>query len=141
MVGAKWLFLIYFGYRAVGYHLPEIFPFASIFGAGVTYYDEELKYLYHLLKNLPDVIPEGNAHDFTNYVPDPQKTKDFGCTKSVVSQALKSSFGWDLLLDKPVQGADAIHGLAGWPEGSAGGVGKWKKRANTTVWEAENNVF
>jgi hypothetical protein len=22
------------------------------------------------------------------------KTKDFGCTKSVVSQALKSSFGW-----------------------------------------------
>jgi hypothetical protein len=32
MVGAKWLFLIYFGYRAVGYHSPEIFPFASIFG-------------------------------------------------------------------------------------------------------------
>ncbi|KAJ7825294.1 hypothetical protein B0H14DRAFT_2596669 [Mycena olivaceomarginata] len=31
MVGAKWLFLIYFGYRAVGYHSPEKFPFASIF--------------------------------------------------------------------------------------------------------------
>jgi hypothetical protein len=30
MVGAKWLFLIYFGYRAIGY--PENFPFASIFG-------------------------------------------------------------------------------------------------------------
>ncbi|KAJ7884538.1 hypothetical protein B0H14DRAFT_2564254 [Mycena olivaceomarginata] len=94
MVGAKWLFLIYFGYRAVGYHSPENFPFASVFGAGATYYDEELKYLYHLLKNLPDVIPEGNAHDFTNYVPEPQKTKDSGCTKSVGSQALKSSFGW-----------------------------------------------
>ncbi|KAJ7359863.1 hypothetical protein DFH08DRAFT_801624 [Mycena albidolilacea] len=101
MVGAKWLFLIYFGYRAVGYHSPENFPFASIFGvagkmsgSGATYYDEELKYLYRLLKNLPDVIPEGNPHGFTNYVPDPQKTKDFGCTKSVVSQVLKSSFGW-----------------------------------------------
>jgi hypothetical protein len=23
--------LIYFGYRAVGYHSPEIFPFSSIF--------------------------------------------------------------------------------------------------------------
>ncbi|KAJ7312477.1 hypothetical protein DFH08DRAFT_943630 [Mycena albidolilacea] len=63
-------------------------------GSGATYYDEELKYLYRLLKNLPDVIPEGNPHGFTNYVPDPQKTKDFGCTKSVVSQVLKSSFGW-----------------------------------------------
>ncbi|KAJ7817612.1 hypothetical protein B0H14DRAFT_2601905 [Mycena olivaceomarginata] len=49
-------------------------------GSGATYYDEELIYLYRLLKNLPDVIPEGNAHDFTNYVPDPQKAKDFGCT-------------------------------------------------------------
>ncbi|KAJ7351514.1 hypothetical protein DFH08DRAFT_1078488 [Mycena albidolilacea] len=47
-------------------------------GSGATYDDEELKYLYRLLKNLSDVIPEGNAHDFTNYVPDPQKTKDFG---------------------------------------------------------------
>jgi hypothetical protein len=48
----------------------------------------------------------------------------------------------DLLSDKPVQGADPIHGLAGWSEGSAGGVGKGKKRANT-VWdeEAEKNVF
>jgi hypothetical protein len=36
--------------------------------SGATYYDEELKYLYPLLKNLPDVILEGNAHDFTNYV-------------------------------------------------------------------------
>jgi hypothetical protein len=46
-------------------------------------------------------------------------------------------------LDKPVQGADAIHGLAGWSEGSAGGVGKGKKWANTTVWdeEAEKIVF
>jgi hypothetical protein len=61
-------------------------------GSGATYYDEELKYLYRLLKNSPNVIPEGNAHDFTNYVPDPQKTKDFGCTKSVVSQSPKSSF-------------------------------------------------
>jgi hypothetical protein len=63
-------------------------------GSRATYYDEELKYLYCLFKNLPDVIPEGNVHDFTNYVPDPPKTKDFGCTKSVVSQALKFSFGW-----------------------------------------------
>jgi hypothetical protein len=45
MVRAKWLFLIYFGYRAVGCHSPEIFPLASIFGPGATYYDEELKYL------------------------------------------------------------------------------------------------
>jgi hypothetical protein len=63
-------------------------------GSRVTYYDKELKYLYRLLKNLPSIIPEGNVHNFTNYIPDPQKTKDFGCTKSVVSQALKSSFSW-----------------------------------------------
>jgi hypothetical protein len=44
----------------------------------VTYYDEELKYLYRLLKNLPDVIPEGNVHNFTNYVPDLQKTVSNG---------------------------------------------------------------
>jgi hypothetical protein len=53
MVGAKWLFLIYFGYRAVGYHSPEIFKMS---GSGATYYNEELKYLYRLLKNLPNVI-------------------------------------------------------------------------------------
>jgi hypothetical protein len=32
----------------------------------------------------------------------------------------------DLLSNKPVQGADAIHGLAGWSEGSTGRVGKGK---------------
>ncbi|KAJ7334221.1 hypothetical protein DFH08DRAFT_814247 [Mycena albidolilacea] len=62
--------------------------------SGATYYDKELKYLYCLLKNLPNIISEGNAHNFTNYIPDPQKTKDFGCMKSMVSQALKSSFSW-----------------------------------------------
>ncbi|KAJ7795907.1 hypothetical protein B0H14DRAFT_3158308 [Mycena olivaceomarginata] len=52
-------------------------------------------------------------------------------------------FSRDLLSDKPVQGADAIHGLAGWSEGSAGGVGKGKKQANTAVWnkEAKKIVF
>ncbi|KAF8209975.1 hypothetical protein K438DRAFT_1960205 [Mycena galopus ATCC 62051] len=48
-------------------------------GTGVTYYDEELKYLFCLLKALPDVIPSGDAYDFTGYVPDPEKVKDFGC--------------------------------------------------------------
>ncbi|KAJ7837958.1 hypothetical protein B0H14DRAFT_2588871 [Mycena olivaceomarginata] len=43
------------------------------------------------------------------------------------------AFFRDLLSEKPVQGADAIHGLAGWSEGSAGEVGKGKKRANTTL--------
>jgi hypothetical protein len=50
--------LIYFGYRAVGYHSPENFPFVSIFGVAgqnvrlrATYHYEELKYLYRLLKN------------------------------------------------------------------------------------------
>jgi hypothetical protein len=43
----------------------------------------------------------------------------------------------DLLSEKPVQGADAIHSLAGCSKGSAGGVGKGKKRANTTVWDEE----
>jgi hypothetical protein len=76
--------------RLLGHRLSlaRKFPFhlhlwlGKMSGSGATYYDEEPKYLYSLLKNLPDVIPEGNAHDFTNYVPDPQKTKDFGCTKS-----------------------------------------------------------
>ncbi|KAJ7351539.1 hypothetical protein DFH08DRAFT_1078503 [Mycena albidolilacea] len=79
-------------------------------GSGAAYYDEELKYLYRLLKNLPDVIPEGNAHDFTNYVPDPQKTKDFGKVWTAKLSSLHS--------------ADAE--LAGWSEGSAVGF-----RANT----------
>jgi hypothetical protein len=49
----------------------------------------------------------------------------------------------DLLSDKPVQGADAIHGLPGWSERSVGGVGKGEKQVNTTVWdeEAENLYF
>jgi hypothetical protein len=71
---------------------PSLASLGKMSGSGATYYNEELKYLYRLLKNSPNVIPEGNAHDFTNYVPDPQKTKDFGCTKSVVSQSPKSSF-------------------------------------------------
>jgi hypothetical protein len=42
-----------------------------------------------------------------------------------------------------VQGADAIHGLPGWSQESADGVGKGEKQVNTTVWdeEAEKIVF
>ncbi|KAJ6615949.1 hypothetical protein B0H10DRAFT_2219962 [Mycena sp. CBHHK59/15] len=62
-------------------------------GSGVTYYDEELKYLLRLLKALPDDIPIGDAHNFLDYTPNPEKVKDTGCVKSVVSHSLEVSFG------------------------------------------------
>jgi hypothetical protein len=62
-------------------------------GTGVTYYDEELKHLFRLLKALPDDIPSGNAHDFIGYIPDPEEAKDFGSVQSVVSHSLEVSFG------------------------------------------------
>ncbi|KAJ6615946.1 hypothetical protein B0H10DRAFT_2219957 [Mycena sp. CBHHK59/15] len=62
-------------------------------GSGVTYYDEELKYLLCLLKALPDDIPIGDAHNFLDYTPNPEKVKDTGCVKSVVSHSLEVSFG------------------------------------------------
>ncbi|KAJ7822723.1 hypothetical protein B0H14DRAFT_3470499 [Mycena olivaceomarginata] len=92
---------------------------------GVTYYDEELKHLFRLLKALPHDIPSGNAHDFISYIPDPEGAKDFGSVQSVVSHSLEVSFGpsrdgvditapffRDLLADSPVQGADAIRSPA-----------------------------
>ncbi|KAJ7728550.1 hypothetical protein B0H14DRAFT_3618159 [Mycena olivaceomarginata] len=63
-------------------------------GSGITYYNEELKMLLHLLKALPDTIPEGDLHDFRHYVLDPIKMKDIGCAKTVLSAKLKSSFGY-----------------------------------------------
>ncbi|KAJ7847593.1 hypothetical protein B0H14DRAFT_2583483 [Mycena olivaceomarginata] len=82
-------------------------------GSGATYYDEELKYLYHLLKNLPDVIPEGNAHDFTNYVPDPQKTKTSAAQKSPkhVSNSSKGSLSW---IESERQRARRHGGVGAW---------------------------
>jgi hypothetical protein len=90
MAGAKWLFLIYFGYRAVGYHSPEIFKMS---GSGATYYDEELKYLYRLLKNLPSVILKAmpTTSQITSLIRKRQKTS---AAPKVWSAKLKSSFGW-----------------------------------------------
>lgn len=62
-------------------------------GVGVTYYDEQIKYLLRLLKALPETIPTGAVHDFIGYKPDPEKVKDAGCVKSVVSHSLEISFG------------------------------------------------
>ncbi|KAJ7899536.1 hypothetical protein B0H14DRAFT_2556604 [Mycena olivaceomarginata] len=102
-------------------------------GTGVTYYDEELKHLFRLLKALPNDIPSGNAHDFIGYIPDPEEAKDFGSVQSVVSHSLEVSFGppatMDLLADSPVQGADAIRSLADWSGGSAGSGGSAKQTA------------
>ncbi|KAJ7831587.1 hypothetical protein B0H14DRAFT_3463919 [Mycena olivaceomarginata] len=101
-------------------------------GTGVTYYDEELKHLFRLLKALPDDIPSGDAHNFTGYVPDPEKVKDFGCVKTVVSHSLE-----DLLADSPVEGADAIRGLADWSGGGAGSGGHAKTATGSAVWDGE----
>ncbi|KAJ7874159.1 hypothetical protein B0H14DRAFT_3437842 [Mycena olivaceomarginata] len=60
----------------------------SMSGSGVTYYNEELKMLLHLLKALPDTIPEGDLHDFRHYVLDPIKMKDIGSAKTVLSAKL-----------------------------------------------------
>ncbi|KAJ7265058.1 hypothetical protein C8J57DRAFT_1718386 [Mycena rebaudengoi] len=61
-------------------------------GSGVTFYDEQLKYLLRLLKALPHTIPIGETHNFIGYVPDPQEVIDTGCTKAVVSHTLEISF-------------------------------------------------
>ncbi|KAJ7308688.1 hypothetical protein DFH08DRAFT_823717 [Mycena albidolilacea] len=61
-------------------------------GTGVTYYDEEFKHLFRLLKALPDDIYSGNAHNFIGYIPDPEEAKDFGSVQSVVSHSLEVSF-------------------------------------------------
>ncbi|KAJ7216145.1 hypothetical protein C8J57DRAFT_1483100 [Mycena rebaudengoi] len=65
----------------------------TISGSGVTFYDEQLKYLLRLLKALPHTIPIGETHNFIGYVPDPQEVIDTGCTKAVVSHTLEISFG------------------------------------------------
>ncbi|KAJ7779298.1 hypothetical protein B0H14DRAFT_2631328 [Mycena olivaceomarginata] len=107
MVGAKWLFLIYFGYRAVGYHSPEKNPFAVNCSPPLSFTPECEAGLEALNANADhEKVTIGDA-------------------------------------STTLEGADAIHGLAGWSEESAGGVGKGKKRANTTVWdeEAEKIVF
>lgn len=62
-------------------------------GSGSTYYDEELKWLFRLLKSLPETIPTGDAHNFAGYLPDMAKVKETGCVKTVVSHALQVSFG------------------------------------------------
>ena len=54
-------------------------------GAGVTYHDEELKYLHRLLKALPEGIPVGDFHNFLAYVPSREKVIDSGCVKTVLS--------------------------------------------------------
>ncbi|KAJ6622945.1 hypothetical protein B0H10DRAFT_2187342 [Mycena sp. CBHHK59/15] len=68
-------------------------PDAAISGSGPTYYDEELKRLFHLLESLPETIPSGDAHNFVDYVPDAEK-------------------------DSPIKGADAIRSLPDWSGGS-----------------------
>jgi hypothetical protein len=72
--------------RSSGVHL-------AMSGSGVTYCDEELKFLLRLLKGLPDSIPTGETHNFLGYVPSPQKVVDTGCIRSVVSHSLELSFG------------------------------------------------
>ncbi|KAF8174801.1 hypothetical protein K438DRAFT_1771383 [Mycena galopus ATCC 62051] len=52
-------------------------------GSGVTYYQEELKDLLRLLKNLPDTIPIGDHHNFIGYAPDGKEVDEKGCSKSV----------------------------------------------------------
>ncbi|KAJ7613363.1 hypothetical protein DFH06DRAFT_1370699 [Mycena polygramma] len=65
--------------------------FTATSGSGATYYDEELKYLLKLLKNLPQTIPVGDSHNFIGYVPDAAKVHETGCVKTVVSHKLEIS--------------------------------------------------
>ncbi|KAJ6592132.1 hypothetical protein DFH09DRAFT_1306043 [Mycena vulgaris] len=47
---------------------------------------------YLLLLKALDTIPEGEAHSFLGYVPDPKKVADAGCVKTIVSHSLEISF-------------------------------------------------
>ncbi|KAF8216794.1 hypothetical protein K438DRAFT_1953692 [Mycena galopus ATCC 62051] len=63
-------------------------------GSGVTYYQEGLKDLLRLLKNLPDtIILIGDHHNFIEYAPDGKEVDKKGCSKSIVSHDIGSSFG------------------------------------------------
>ncbi|KAJ7713735.1 hypothetical protein B0H16DRAFT_1702278 [Mycena metata] len=59
---------------------------------GTSHYNEQLKYLFRLLKALPEVIPLGDAHNFVGYSPDPEKLIETGSVQSV-SHACEISFG------------------------------------------------
>ncbi|KAJ7207726.1 hypothetical protein C8J57DRAFT_1484555 [Mycena rebaudengoi] len=60
--------------------------------SGVAHYDGELKYLACLLRARLEAIPLGDCHDFIGYIPDPKKIAVAGCTQTVVSHALTTSF-------------------------------------------------
>lgn len=60
---------------------------------GSSYCNEELKQLSRLLGALPDSIPLSDAHNFLDYVRNPEKVQDYGCVKSVLNCALELSFG------------------------------------------------
>ncbi|KAF8210054.1 hypothetical protein K438DRAFT_1753657 [Mycena galopus ATCC 62051] len=129
-------------------------------GTGVTYYDEELKHLFCLLKALPDVIPSGDAYDFTGYVHDPEKceaglavlnaadSNHAGEVNSIsfAAETIANSrdgvditvpFFKDLLADSPVEGANAIRSLADWSGGGVRSGGNAKKATGSTAWDGE----
>ena len=104
----KWSVYYYFGSRLSGDQLSVPAVSANFYFSqsplsqlrdsrlgdmGSSYYNEELKQLSRLLRALPDSIPLGDAHNFLDYVPDPEKVQDYGCVKSVLNRALELSFG------------------------------------------------
>ncbi|KAJ7227540.1 hypothetical protein C8J57DRAFT_1534991 [Mycena rebaudengoi] len=118
--------------------------------SGVAHYDEELKYLVHLLRALPEAIPLGDCHDFIGYIPDPKKIAVAGCTQTVVSHALAASFNRstgsvvptifplrrdgvditlpffrDLLTDKPVDSANKVTNFRIGPARPSILMGEW----------------
>jgi hypothetical protein len=182
MVGAKWLFLIYFGYRATR-QKKFLSPPSSLVNwcvincSGIQCASNLILRSLHRPPNLHPSIGEVRSrpslfqlrrhrvpcHCLSIIISDSENSRpplsftpeceaglealnvnadhekvtipDASTTLEVRHNGIDVTlpFFRDLLSEKPVQGADAIHGLAGWSEGSAGGVGKGKKRANTTL--------
>ncbi|KAF7310297.1 DUF659 domain-containing protein [Mycena indigotica] len=61
---------------------------------GYLYYNNEIENLKHLLNHLPNTIPVGTAHNFIDYVPDPEVVNDLGSEKSALNRDLEVSFGF-----------------------------------------------
>ncbi|KAJ7767648.1 hypothetical protein B0H16DRAFT_1453273 [Mycena metata] len=134
---------------------------------GTSHYNEQLKYLFRLLKALPEVIPLGDAHNFVGY---PRSSSKLAASNlrtpagetiiiqfksrgpgleevvTVLTMApfrttpvpLSKLFAMeDLLADVPVVGANEIRSLADWSGEVSVGVSRPGKAAGKKAWDGE----
>ncbi|KAJ7857152.1 hypothetical protein B0H14DRAFT_3448124 [Mycena olivaceomarginata] len=130
---------------------------------GVTYHDEQLKYLLRLLNALPETIPIGDAHNFIGYSSECEArlaaldsmNDDVGSDNAPPPGSVSLStlpldrdgvdirlpFLRDLLSDKLLEGADVIRSLGEWSGNCGLDIRTAGKAAGATVWDAEAELI